>query len=149
MAMPGDPLTLSNNSDKDIYYYVFSYKSKTPVDDARGVKAGGSFIVDWNDIPFHEQDKGGVRQYFKRSTAMCDYFDMHVTTLKAGLKSHPPHTHRAAEIILMMDGDTQMQIGNGFYKGSKGDVYFVTSEILHGIQNIGSTSAMYFAIQWQ
>ena len=66
MAMPGDPLTLSNYSDKDIYYYIFSYKSKTPIDTDRGVKAGGSFIVDWNDIPFHEQDKGGVRQYFKR-----------------------------------------------------------------------------------
>ncbi len=149
MIMPGDEFSLTNPEKMDAGYYVFSYDSKAPVNEARGKEAGGSFMVDWNDLTFKEHDKGGVRQYFRRSTAMCDYYDMHVTTLNAGLKSHPPHTHRAAEIILMIEGDTQMQIGDNFYKGSTGDVYFVTSEIPHGIENTGSKPAMYFAIQWQ
>jgi (S)-ureidoglycine aminohydrolase len=80
---------------------------------------------------------------------MSKRFEMHVTTLNEGLKSHDPHTHRAEEIVLMINGNSEMQIGENFYKGSVGDLFFLGSNIPHAIRNVGAGSCMYFAIQWE
>jgi len=80
---------------------------------------------------------------------MSKRFEMHVTTLNVGIKSHEPHTHRAEEIVLMINGNTEMEIGNGLYKGTDGDLYFLGSNIPHAIKNIGTEPCMYFAIQWE
>lgn len=108
-----------------------------------------AFIMDWDRIPFVAHDKGGIRRFFDRSTALCSHYEMHMTTLNAGLQSHPPHTHRAAEFILMMDGATEMSIGGQDHRGLPGDLYFLESEIPHGILNTGTTSCSYFAFQFQ
>jgi (S)-ureidoglycine aminohydrolase len=94
-------------------------------------------------------DKGGIRRYFDRATAACSRFEMHVTTLKPGIRSHEPHTHRAAEIVLMIRGNTELQIGDGLYQGADGAVYFMASEIPHAIRNTGDTRCSYFAFQWE
>jgi len=80
---------------------------------------------------------------------MQKYFEIHVTTLKEGLRSHDPHTHRAEEIVLMIEGDTEMQIGEKFYKGKTGDFFYLGSNVLHAIRNEGTKSCMYFAIQFE
>ena len=74
---------------------------------------------------------------------------MHVTTLNEGIKSHEPHTHRAEEIILVIDNKTEMQIGSDFYKGVTGDIYYVASNIAHAIRNDGVGPCMYFAFQFE
>jgi (S)-ureidoglycine aminohydrolase len=66
------------------------YRSQLPMDKDRGKEAGGSLVIDWNELPFNPHDKGGIRRYFDRATAMCERFEMHVTTLNEGLKSHEP-----------------------------------------------------------
>ena len=68
---------------------------------------------------------------------MLEYYDIHVTNLNAGIKSHEPHTHHATEIVLIIKGNTQMEIGDNIYKGKAGDIYFLASEIPHAIENIG------------
>jgi (S)-ureidoglycine aminohydrolase len=80
---------------------------------------------------------------------MCERFEMHVTTLNEGLKSHDPHTHRPAEIILIIEGNTEMQIGDDFYQGTQGDLYFVASEVPHAIRNTGKSACSYFAFQFE
>lgn len=79
---------------------------------------------------------------------MCPYYEMHVTNLNPGIKSHEPHTHAAAEIILMVKGKTQMEIGNQIYPAKAGDVYYAASNIPHAIRNLGDEQSMYFAFQW-
>jgi (S)-ureidoglycine aminohydrolase len=49
----------------------------------------------------------------------------------------------------MIKGDTEMQIGEDFYQGKAGDVYFLESEIPHAIENKGEEQCMYFAFQWE
>ncbi|OGU27526.1 MAG: hypothetical protein A2057_15045 [Ignavibacteria bacterium GWA2_35_9] len=149
LIMSGDDYEIENSGDKDATYYVFLYKSKYPVDIQRGIETGGSFMINWNDLEFHPHDKGGIRQYFNRPTSMAKRFDIHVTNLNAGIKSHEPHTHRAAEIVLMINGNTEMEIGNGLYKGTDGDLYFLGSNVPHAIKNTGTESCIYFAIQWE
>lgn len=146
---PGESLSIQNKQTNACEYYVMKYRSKLPVDKVRGKKAGGSIIKNWNDVEFKPHDRGGVRTFFERPTAMLKRLEMHVTTLNAGLKSHAPHTHAAKEIIVMMEGNTEMQIGEKFFKGKDGSVYFLESNILHGITNEGTTPCTYFAIQFE
>ncbi|WP_149275187.1 cupin domain-containing protein [Pareuzebyella sediminis] len=147
VLLPGDELKvdcLSSNAS----YYVMEYTSKEGVDHKQGKKGGGSSRIDYQSIPFQAHDKGGIRKYFNRSTAMCPYYEMHITNLNPGIKSHEPHIHEAAEIVLMIDGSTEMQIGNSLYEGKAGDLYYLPSNVPHAIKNIGESQAQYFAFQW-
>ena len=49
----------------------------------------------------------------------------------------------------MIEGHTKMLIGDQYYEANGGDVYYVESMVLHGIQNIGTSDCSYFAFQWE
>jgi (S)-ureidoglycine aminohydrolase len=147
VLMPGEKILL--NSTQPCSFYIMKYRSKTPKDLERGQKNGGSFVKFWDGIPFKPNNGGGRRDYFEHPTAMQKRFEIHVTTLKEGLRSHDPHTHRAEEIVLMIEGDTEMQIGEKFYKGKTGDFFYLGSNVLHAIRNEGTKPCIYFAIQFE
>lgn len=148
VLLPGDKATVTCAS-ANAAYYTMVYRSKSPTDLRRGKKDGGSFIVDFDELKFKKHDKGGIRNYFHRATAMCPYYEMHVTNLNPGIKSHEPHTHKASEIILMIKGNTEMEIGNEKYTAQEGDFYFASGNIPHAIKNVGREQCMYFAFQWE
>ncbi|MEQ1796569.1 MAG: cupin domain-containing protein [Lacibacter sp.] len=148
VLIPGEKILL--NSSQPCSFYVMKYQSKSPKNIERAKQNGGSFLKFWEAIPFKPNNNGGGRRdFFEQPTAMQKRFEMHVTTLKEGLRSHDPHTHRAEEIILMIEGDTEMQIGEKFAKGKTGDFFYLGSNVLHGIRNVGSKPCMYFAIQFE
>ena len=148
LLIPGEKYLLRSGTES-CHYYLMKYRSKLPADAARGKSSGGSFVKDWSKIEFKPHDKGGIRNFFERPTAMCKRFEMHVTTLKKGIKSHDPHTHKAEEIILVINGKTEMQIGDKFYKGHEGSIYYLGSDVLHGIRNDGNENCTYFAFQFE
>ena len=147
-AIPGEEISVENMGDTKTTYYVFKFKSNLP-DIQRAKDAGGSFFMDWNDIKFSPHDRGGVRQYFNRPTATMKKFDIHVTTLNAGIKSHEPHTHKAEEIILMMEGNAEEEIGDAVKKSTTGDLIYLESMVPHAIKNVDTKPIMYYAIQWE
>ncbi|MBA4410347.1 MAG: cupin domain-containing protein [Bacteroidota bacterium] len=149
LIMPGDKHGLENAGKSNATYYIIKYKSKQPLSVERGKTAGGSMLLDWDNIKFTPHDKGGIRRYFDRKSAMSDRIEMHVTTLNPAIKSHEPHIHEPAEIVIMMEGTTEMEIGEGIYLGQVGDVYFLGSNIPHAIRNTGSKPCMYLAFQWE
>lgn len=149
LVLPGDEHGFENGGDEPVTYYVLVYKSTLPMDLSRGKQAGGSFILDREDIPFVEHDKGGIRRYFDKPTAMCSRFEMHVTTLKKGLKSHDPHTHRSGELLLLKRGEANMYIDGDYSDASPGALVFLESEIPHALENVGDDSCEYFAFQLQ
>lgn len=149
VLFPGENLSIRNKHTNSCEYFVMKYRAQSPIDKERVEKAGNSFVKDWNKVEFKPHDRGGVRSFFERPTAMLKRLEMHVTTLNAGLKSHDPHTHLAKEIIVMKEGDTEMLIGDKNFKGKEGSVYFLESNVLHGIKNIGTTASTYFAIQFE
>jgi (S)-ureidoglycine aminohydrolase len=146
---PGEKLSIQNKQSAACEFYIMKYRSTGSSNKERGDKAGGSIVKNWNDVEFKPHDRGGVRTFFERPTAMLKRLEMHVTTLNAGLKSHTPHTHAAKEIIVMMEGNTEMLIGEKTFKGKEGSVYFLESNILHGITNTGTTPCTYFATQFE
>ena len=148
LIMPGDWQQLKNNDTSTASYYVLIYHSRTPMDTVRADTADGSLLLDWNELTFKPHDKGGVRPYYNRATAMFKRFEMHTTSLNEGLKSHEPHTHFAEEFILLLDGKVDMLIGDKHYKGSNGDLFFLSSNIPHNLTNEGKGQAMYVAFQF-
>ena len=149
IAMPGDQHGWVNAGDTPVTYYVFRYRSKSPVNLERGNQAGGSFMINWNDAVMQKTQSGGRRQHFDRSTSMFERFEMHVSTLNAGLTNHQTHTHRAEEFVVIITGEVEMQIGDSRHKASAGDVIFLASQIPHSLRNVGSEQTEYFAFQWQ
>src|SRR5206468_504035 len=121
LLVAGDKQSMINTSDKPVTYYVLAYKSKDGLNAARAKAGGGSFMKDWKDFVTVETDKGQSRPVFDRPSSMFKRFDVHATTLNPGMISHPAHTHRAEEIILLIKGNGEMQIGEPFYPAAPGD----------------------------
>ena len=145
LLTPGEKYSVQNTNQDSCDFYLMKYRSKLSINK----NSAGSFVKDWNKIEFKPHDKGGIRHYFERPTAMCERLEMHVTTLKEGIKSHEPHKHRAEEIVLVIDNKTEMQIADKFYKGRSGDIYYLGSNVSHAIRNDGKGTCMYFAFQFE
>jgi len=150
LLMPGEKYTLQNTGTGPGDFYEMKYRSKLPVNPARAKDAGGSLVSNWNNIAFVPNDIGGGRRnFFNRSTAMAKKLEIHVTTLKEGIRSHDPHTHRAEEVIIVIDKKTEMQIADKFYKGATGNIYYLGSNLSHAIRNDDTVPCTYFAIQFE
>ena len=106
-------------------------------------------MIDWNDVAFVETEKGGKRQIIDRATTMFARFEMHVTTLNKGLVSHAPHKHQAEEVIILIKGNAEMQIGDTHNKAEPGALVFLESQGAHALKNTGNGPCEYFAFQWQ
>lgn len=148
LAVSGDEHGLENAGDTKATYYVLRYTAKDSADHKRGAAAGGSFMVNWDNVSFNPHDKGGIRRFFERATTMIRRFEMHVTTLNTGIKSHDPHTHKAEEIVLLIEGNAEMQIGETLKKVAPGDLIYLGSNVLHAIRNDDTKPCTYFAFQW-
>jgi quercetin dioxygenase-like cupin family protein/enterochelin esterase-like enzyme len=149
LILPGAEHAVKNASSFNATFYLLDYQPRLPMDAARGEAAGGSLLVDWKFLPFKAHDKGGRRDFFDRPTAACSRYEMHATTLKPNTESHPPHTHRTAEMFVILEGNVELQIGDGTFRGGNGDVFYVESEVPHAIKNVGEGQAVYFAFQWR
>ena len=145
VILPNDKFTIHNSADSKSQLYYFIYNSKDPVNLDRGLAEGGSFIVDWNELEFKPHDRGGIREYFEKATAMFHRFEMHVTTLNPGINSHNPHTHTSDEMVLMIDGEAVLQIGNEHFNAETGDLIFLGANKPHALNNESGKKIMYFA----
>jgi len=141
--------SLQNIGDGPLTYYVMMFRSKKPMDVARGQSAGGRIFLHCDSLLFQSTEKGGRVNYFDRPTAMCENFEMHVTQLNKKGPSHAPHSHLDSEIILVLEGETEMTIGDNEYKGGVGDLYFMKSNDKHGIRNATDQPCRYLAFRWR
>jgi (S)-ureidoglycine aminohydrolase len=147
-AMPGDEHGIENGGSTKATYYILKYKGRLP-NHERGKQAGGSFMLDWNDLKTNNTSKGYRRDFFNRATSQLAQFEMHTTALNADSVSHAQHTHVQEEIVLILRGNVTMHIGDSFYPASPGDVVFLPSRIPHALLNTGKEQCEYFAFQWR
>lgn len=138
-----------NIGDGPLTYYVLMFRSKKPMNMERSNMAGGALLINYHTLSYSEKDNRGTRKYFNRPTAMCENYEMHVTYLKKKGPSHAPHQHINTEIILVIDGETEMTIDGKHYTGGPGDLYFIESGKLHGVGNASEKPCSYFAFQWR
>ena len=148
-AMPGDEHGIENAGNTQATYFILKYKGKLPMNLGRAKQAGGSFMLDWNELKTSNTGKGYRRDFFNRATSQMNQFEMHTTALNADSVSHAPHTHVQEEIVLILRGTVEMYIEGKLYKGSAGDLYFLSSNVPHALKNIGKEQCEYFAFQWR
>jgi len=141
--------TFENVGNGPLTYYVLMFRSKKPMDIERSNKAGGALLLNYDSLPYTETATKGTRKFFERTTAMCENYEMHITKLKQKGPSHAPHQHVDSEIILVIEGETEMVIDGKNYTASAGDLYFAESGKMHGISNTGDKPCSYFAFRWR
>lgn len=145
-VLPGEEHGFVNAGTSPCTYFIIKLKSSLQSQRDPGA---GSFMMDWNEMKFVPHDKGGRRNVIDRPTAMFKRFEMHITTLNPGLASHDPHTHTPEEIILIKEGDVEMNVGEKKVKASQGGMVFLGSGIKHNLTNVGGRPAIYYAFQWE
>ncbi|ALJ01484.1 hypothetical protein DC20_15030 [Rufibacter tibetensis] len=148
LIVAGDKQSFQNVSDKPVTYYVLGFTSKAPVNIPRGVAGGGSLMKDWTELPVKKTSKGESRPVFDRPSSMFPRFEVHATMLNAGEESHAPHTHRAEEVMLLMQGSVTMNIASVSSKAVAGDAILVRPDVPHNLKNTGNEPCWYYAIKW-
>jgi quercetin dioxygenase-like cupin family protein len=108
----------------------------------------GPTVFKWTDMKPVKTKVGEVRSLCKEPTATLDQLEMHVTTLNAGLESHPPHRHVNEELIILREGECETLSNGEWVKVSPGTVVFNASNSLHGFRNVGTVPAIYHVINW-
>ena len=107
-----------------------------------------SQVFDWGQVPVKETPVGSSRQFFRAPTATLDELELHVTTLKPGQTSHPPHQHVNEELIILKEGTVETLSKGEWKRVEAGSVIFNASNDLHGLRNIGTGPATYHVINW-
>jgi quercetin dioxygenase-like cupin family protein len=145
---PHQSQALQNVGDGPLTYYVLVFRAKKPVDMERAAKAGGPVMLNADSLKYVPSEKGGGIKYFDRPTAMLGHLEMHITELKRKGPSHAPHTHIDTEMIIMLQGDTEMTIAGKTYTATAGDIYLANSNEMHGISNAKDAPCKYLAVRW-
>ncbi len=149
LVPPLQAQTFENVGDGPLTYYVFQFRSKK-INMDRSAAAGGALLLNADSLTYKEGNNGkGSKKYFDRPTAMCENYEMHITYLSQKGLSHAPHQHIDTEVILMIDGNTEMMIAGKTYTAGPGDLYIAESGILHGISNADDKPCSYFAFKWR
>lgn len=143
-----DQHSFTNLSNQPVTFYVMRYHTLGAGTKSRAV-VGQSFVKHWKDLEYKPNDKGGRRNVFDQKTNEAERFEMHITTLNTGLMSHPPHTHQAAEILLLVEGQAEESIDGKWVPAQVGDIIFLQSQVPHAIRNTGKEACTYFAFQFE
>ena len=106
----------------------------------------GPSVWRWEELKPHDTDVGAYAQLAKGPTATLDELEMHVTTLKPGASSHPPHQHPNEELVIIKEGQVETLSGGRWETLGPGGVIFNASNSPHALKNVGTTNAVYHVI---
>lgn len=148
VIMPGDDFSVENKTAQSLTYYVMRYTSNEVPDLDVFQLMGGSYWVDWQQVAATADKQGSNRQMVPCSSVMSSRFAMQVTTLNPGLERYPSHTHRAAELLVILDHPVQVEIEGTLKQAQVGDLIFVESEVSHRTQNSSPEGSTYLSLQF-
>ncbi len=74
--------------------------------------------------------------------------ESHITELRPGKESHPPHQHAREEFIVVKEGTLDVFINGKISRVGPGSVYFLASNDLHNVTNVGDNPATYLVFNF-
>lgn len=108
-----------------------------------------STLFEWTALTAQPNRTGEVRRVVQKPTATLEELEIHITTLRPGEESHPPHRHVNEEILIIKEGTVEALVNGEQKRGGPGSLIFQASNQLHNIRNVGPTPATYHVINWK
>ena len=92
---------------------------------------------------------------FRGRTAALATMSCHISVLSAGHRPHPPHIHPEEELLLMLDGEVDIELaddpdgaGSSRHRMGPGMFSYYPATQHHTIHNIGARPATYLMFKW-
>jgi quercetin dioxygenase-like cupin family protein len=146
---PVHKLLVENINKGVVSFDVLKFRSKKSLSNEKPLIDGSILTYSSDSLKYISTARGGRVNYFEKPTAMCDNLEIHITQLNSKGPSHAPHSHIDTEMILVIEGETEMIIKDQLFKASAGDIYLMNSNELHGISNVQNKPCKYFAVRWK
>lgn len=103
----------------------------------------GSTVFKWEDLVVKPSGVGERRDVSANPTATLTELECHISMLKPGLPSHPPHVHPQEELIILTEGTLDIYINGVTSRIGPGSVFFFSSWDAHSVRNAGDGPARY------
>ena len=113
-----------------------------PANDAPSSRLG-STVFKWEELVAKPTAVGVRRDVANLPTATLERFECHISTLNAGLMSHPPHRHPQEEFIILKAGVLEVFVNGRTQRVGPGSFFFFASNDLHNVTNVGDQPATY------
>ncbi|MBI2514278.1 MAG: cupin domain-containing protein [Opitutae bacterium] len=121
--------------------------AETPASVAHMI-AGGSFVVHAAEAKEKPTPNGARADYVDQATPTLARFEVHRTTLLPGRMPHAAHRHEREEMMIVLHGRFEALLEEKKTPSSEGSVFFMASNDLHGVTNIGETPATYLVLSF-
>ncbi|HVT89931.1 MAG TPA: cupin domain-containing protein [Tepidisphaeraceae bacterium] len=108
-----------------------------------------SQVFNWDQMKVDTTAIGEKRNLMRMETATLSELEIHITTLKPGEQSHPPHKHPYEEMMLLKEGTLEATINGKTFPMPQGSIFVVAPNDLHNVRNVGTTPATYFVVSWK
>jgi quercetin dioxygenase-like cupin family protein len=105
-----------------------------------------SQVFAFDKLAAHKSENGVSRPVIQGVLATGEAVEVHETTLLPGHMPHPAHKHRHSEFMMIREGELEFDNDGTKERVGPGGVIFAASNVMHGLKNIGETSANYFVI---
>ncbi len=106
-----------------------------------------SQLFSYDKLPVRTAPNGMTSRAVMQGTlATGEFIEVHETMLPAGEMPHRPHRHTHSELLLIREGELQVDSDGQRGIVHAGDVVFTASAVLHSLKNIGAGPASYFVV---
>lgn len=110
--------------------------------------SGGSFVVHASEAQDKPTPNGARADYCDRATPTLARFEVHRTTLLPGRMPHAAHRHEREEMMIVLRGQLEAALEGAKTPSSEGSVFFMASNDIHGVTNIGEKPATYLVLNF-
>jgi len=100
----------------------------------------------FESLPVKKNANGESRPVMQGVLPTGEAIEMHETSLLPGHMPHPAHKHRHSEIMCVREGTLEFDNNGKPERVGPGGVIFAASNVMHGVKNVGDTTAQYFVI---
>ena len=107
----------------------------------------GSQIHPYDKLPVRHNGENEGRTVMHGTLHQGFAIEVHLTKLAPGGMPHPPHRHEHEEIMLLKNGQLDVNINGKITRVGPGSVVLMGSNDLHGLKNPGPERAEYFIVE--